>query len=59
MPEDAFTIIDEVSRQVLFDDLMRRDPSTHTPVERLQLIRLDRQRRASWQARADTRKEKK
>lgn len=57
--QDAFTVIDEVSRQVTFDELMRRDPSIHTPAERLALIRLERQRRAAWQAKAEARKEKK
>lgn len=55
----AFDVIDEVSRQVLFDDLMRRNPETLSPADRLQLIRLERQRRANWQAKADERRQRK
>lgn len=56
---DIFSVITEVSKTVTFDLLMMRDPSSLTKADRLQLIRLQRQQRASWQAKADERKAKK
>lgn len=55
---DAFSIIGEVASQVTFDELMRRNPETYTPAERMNLIRLRRQQRAAADHKAAQRKAK-
>lgn len=58
MSDDAFTIIEQVRRQTTFDEIMRRDPNTHTDGDRLRLVELLRQDRAAWQARQSAKQDK-
>lgn len=57
--KDCFAVLDEVTQQVTFDELMRRAPESLSPQDRLQLIRIQRNNRARWAAKAEERLRKK
>lgn len=55
---DAFEIITQVSQQITFDELMRREPKLVTKTDRATLVRLERAKRAAWKAKQEKKKDR-